>query len=156
MREKIRAPVYDSICQDLKGFLFMMKSIPLKLISPCGMNCAICRSYLLSKCTGCRIRNKKCAFVKKRCEDNLKLLKGEVEYCFECQCFPCEALVKLDDRYRKRYKMSMIDNLKVIQEKGIHQFVLIQNHCYQCPECGHMISVHDQKCLYCNQPMKKE
>jgi len=143
MREKIRAPVYDSICQDLKGFLFMMKSIPLKLISPCGMNCAICRSYLLSKCTGCRIRNKKCAFVKKRREDNLKLLKGEVEYCFECQCFPCEALVKLDDRYRKRYKMSMIDNLKVIQEKGIHQFVLIQNHCYQCSECGHMISVHD-------------
>lgn len=156
MREKIRAPVYDSICQDLKRFLFMMKSIPLKLIAPCGMNCAICRSYLLSKCTGCRIRNKKCAFVKKRCEDNLKLLKGEVEYCFECQCFPCEALVKLDDRNRKRYKMSMIDNLKVIQEKGIHQFVLIQNHCYQCPECGHMISVHDQKCLYCNQPMKKE
>lgn len=131
----------------------MIEKLPFdpELIAPCGMNCTICRSYLLSKCVGCRIRNKKCAFLKKRCEDNLRLLKGEVKYCFECQCFPCEALSKLDDGYRKRYKMSMIDNLKVIQEKGIDQFVLIQNYRYKCSECGHVISVHDQKCLYCGQ-----
>ena len=75
----------------------MSKKLPFdsELIAPCGMNCAICRSYLLAKCTGCRIRNKKCAFIKKRCEDNLKLLKGEVDYCFECQCFPCETLKNL-------------------------------------------------------------
>jgi len=103
------------------------------------------------KMYGCRIRNKKCAFVKKRCEDNLKLLKGEVDYCFECQCFPCEALRKLDDRYQERYGMSMIDNLRLVKEKGIHQFILIQNHRYSCPECGHMISVHDQKYLYCDR-----
>jgi len=131
----------------------MSKKLPFgpELIAPCGMNCAICRAYLLVKCNGCRIRNKKCAFVKKRCEDNLKLLKGEVDYCFECQCFPCEALRKLDDRYQERYGMSMIDNLRLVKEKGIHQFILIQNHRYSCPECGHMISVHDQKYLYCDR-----
>jgi hypothetical protein len=131
----------------------MIKKIPFdpELIAPCGMNCAICRSYLLLKCSSCRIRNKKCAFVKKHCADQLKLLKGEVKYCFECQCFPCEALRKLDERYRQRYRMSMIDNLKMIQKKGIRQFILIQNHRYQCPECGRMISVHDQKCLYCGK-----
>ena len=131
----------------------MSKKLPFdsELIAPCGMNCAICRSYLLAKCTGCRIRNKKCAFIKKRCEDNLKLLKGEVDYCFECQCFPCEALRKLDYNYHERYGMSMIDNLRLIKEKGIHQFILTQNRRYSCPECGHMISVHDQKCLYCGR-----
>jgi hypothetical protein len=131
----------------------MIEKLPFnpELIAPCGMNCVICRSYLLSKCTGCRIRNKKCAFIKKRCADQLKLLKGEVNYCFECQCFPCETLRKLDGKYRKRYGMSMIDNLKVIQEKGIHQFILLQYYRYRCPECGDMISVHDQKCLYCGK-----
>jgi len=131
----------------------MLKKLPFdpELIAPCGMNCAICRDYLLSKCTGCRIRNKKCAFIKKRCEDNLKLLKGEVDYCFECQCFPCETLRKLDHKYNERYGMSMIDNLRLIKEKGIHQFILIQNRRYSCPECGHMISIHDQKCLYCGR-----
>jgi len=134
----------------------MTKKLPFDpgLIAPCGMNCTICRSYLLSKCTGCRIRNKKCAFIKKRCEDNLKLLKGEVEYCFECQCFPCEVLRKLDHSYHERYGMSMIDNLRLIKEKGMYQFILTQNHRYSCPECGHMISVHDQKCLYCGRKYK--
>lgn len=131
----------------------MSKKLPFdpELIAPCGMNCTICRDYLLAKCTGCRIRNKKCAFIKKRCEDNLKLLKGEVDYCFECQCFPCEALRKLDHKYHERYGMSMIDNLRIIKVEGIHQFTLIQNHRYRCSECGHMISVHDQKCLYCGR-----
>ena len=131
----------------------MIEKLPFdpELIAPCGMNCIICRHYLLSKCAGCRIRNKKCAFVKKLCKDQLKLLKGEVNYCFECQCFPCEALSKLDQKYRNRYGMSMIENLKIIQEKGIHQFVLMQNHRYRCPECGHMISVHDQKCFHCGR-----
>jgi len=131
----------------------MSKKLPFdpELIAPCGMNCAICRDYLLAKCAGCRIRNKKCAFIKKRCEDNLKLLKGEVDYCFECQCFPCETLRKLDHKYNERYGMSMIDNLRFIKEKGIHRFILIQNRRYSCPKCGHMISVHDQKCLYCGR-----
>jgi len=122
-----------------------------ELVAPCGMNCAICRDYLLSKCSGCRTRNKKCAFVKKRCEDNLKLLKGEVYYCFECHCFPCEALRKLDEKYRKRYQMSMIDNLNAIKDKGIYQFILLQYNRYRCSKCGHMVSVHDQKCLSCNK-----
>jgi len=61
-----------------------------ELIAPCDMNCVICKSYLLSKCTDCRIKSKKCAFIKKRCADQQKLLKGEVNYCFEYQCFPCE------------------------------------------------------------------
>jgi hypothetical protein len=96
----------------------MIEKLPFnpELIAPCSMNCTICRSYFLSKCAGCRIRNKKCAFIKKRCADQFKLLKGELNYCFE----------------------------------------LIQNHRYQCPECGHMISVHDQKCLYCGKKYLEE
>jgi hypothetical protein len=77
-----------------------MELINKELIAPCGMNCAICSGYLayknnlpkvrgkISHCKGCRPRNKQCAFLKKRCEDNLKLLRGEIDFCFECDFFP--------------------------------------------------------------------
>lgn len=53
-----------------------------ELIAPCGINCAHCTNYLNYKyggkpdelhrlkggCSGCRPRDKSCAFVKKRCE----------------------------------------------------------------------------------------
>src|SRR5674476_369048 len=64
-----------------------------ELIAPCGMNCSVCSSYLAHKydlrskgvrmpyCTGCRPRDKKCAFLKKRCD---LLLKHKVRFCCEC------------------------------------------------------------------------
>ena len=70
-----------------------------ELIAPCGMNCSICSGYLallynvkdkglkMPYCTGCRPRNKQCAFLKKSCE---LLLTNKVKYCYECQEFPCE------------------------------------------------------------------
>jgi hypothetical protein len=91
------------------------------LIAPCGMNCAICSSYLSMKndlkragimktyCTGCRSRGKICAFMKKRCE---LLGNGKVQYCYQCANFPCRNLMHLDKRYWTNYHMSMIENLK--------------------------------------------
>ncbi|MBG7617240.1 MAG: DUF3795 domain-containing protein, partial [Chloroflexi bacterium] len=91
-----------------------------ELIAPCGMNCAVCSSYLAKKydvksqgikisyCGGCRPRDKKCAFLKKRCE---LLLKGKVEYCSSCEDYPCKNLKQIDKRYNTLYNMSMLDNL---------------------------------------------
>jgi len=89
-----------------------MTNLSQELIAPCGMNCGICSSYLAYKnkirgegfpnCTGCRERNKKCAFLKKRCKDDLKLLKGEIQFCFECSFYPCENLTGLDNRYKAK------------------------------------------------------
>jgi hypothetical protein len=72
-----------------------------ELIAPCDMNCAICSAHLAMKhdvkargvkmpyCEGCRARDKKCAFLKKRCE---LLMDGEVTYCYECGDFPCRLI----------------------------------------------------------------
>ena len=104
-----------------------------ELIAPCGMNCALCSSFLANKnnlkekgikmpyCDGCRPRDKKCAFLKKRCQ---LLLDNKVRYCYECKDFPCHELKTIDKRYRERYRMSMIDNLNFIREKGIDKFLL--------------------------------
>ncbi len=132
-----------------------------ELIAPCGMNCGICSSYLahknsiprkvVSNCIGCRARDKQCAFLKKKCRDDLKLLKGEIEFCFECNYFPCDNLVKLDKSYRVKFGMSMIDNLNEIKKKGIDIFIEKQENKYKCPKCNNLISVHSKKCFVCDK-----
>ena len=128
------------------------------LIAPCGMNCAVCSHYLsfrnnlpLGKCAGCRPRNKQCAFLKKKCEDNLKLLNGEITFCHECNCYPCRRLRRLDERYRNQYGMSMIENLDFIQANGLGAFVRQQINKYRCAKCGELKSTHNNKCFQCDK-----
>ena len=130
-----------------------------KLIAPCGMNCGICSGYLalkhgvrskgvkMSYCAGCRPRDKKCAFLKKRCQ---LLLKGKVEYCYECQDFPCQRLRHVDQRYKTLFKMSMIENLKFIRDKGIEKFLSKEKKRWRCPECGGVICCHNGLCFHCD------
>ena len=124
-------------------------------IAPCGMNCELCVSFFgytmngekrKNPCTGCRSREKNCAFLKKKCD---KLSEKVIEYCFECSEFPCENLEKLDSRYREKYDMSMIKNLEFIEDNGIEDFLKKQEDRYSCPECGGIICVHNNVCYNC-------
>ncbi|MDH5419902.1 MAG: hypothetical protein OEY39_00135 [Candidatus Bathyarchaeota archaeon] len=45
--------------------------------------------------------------------------------------------------------MSMVENLKELQGKGMEKFLKNQEERYECPECGDVISVHDGKCYAC-------
>jgi len=133
----------------------MSKKFKEELIAPCGMNCGICIGYFgyamngrkrKNICVGCRIRDKNCAFLKKECE---KLSKKEVEYCFQCEDFPCENLEKLDKRYREKHDMSMIENLKIIRKNGMKEFLRWQEEKYTCPKCAGVICVHNKTCYSC-------
>lgn len=134
------------------------------LIAPCGMNCGVCKAYLaysrevpyekgkISHCTGCLVRNKNCAFVKRDCE---KLRKNQIRFCYECEDMPCDKLAKLDEYYSARYRMSMVENLRIIQEKGMTKFLRKQAKKYRCPSCGDVVSVHDGKCYACGYQGEK-
>ena len=136
-----------------------------ELIAPCGMNCGICSGYLAFKhdvkskgigmpyCTGCRPRDKKCAFLKKRCS---LLLEGRVQYCYECQDFPCKGLQQIDKRYRSQFRMSMIDNLEYIKKNGISKFMTVQEEKWKCPECGGLICCHNGICFNCGIDLLKQ
>ena len=131
--------------------------IKAELIAPCGMNCAICMGRLLrekNKCPGCRgndaIKPKNCV----RCVivncDFLK--KNKFKYCSEkCEKFPCTRLKNLDKRYRTKYDMSMIENLKNIEELGIRAFVKNEKIRWACSECGGIICVHRGFCSKCGK-----
>ena len=72
-----------------------------------------------------------------------------MDYCFECEDFPCEILEKLDKGYRERFKMSTVDNLNFIKKNGIGKFLKSQEEKYRCDECGDIICVHNRKCYTC-------
>ncbi len=137
------------------------------LAAPCGVYCGACRQYLLGKkdmlekrgykqgCEGCRIRNKNCAFIRRDCN---QLRKKELEFCYECENFPCQKLQKLDNRYSERYYVNMIKNLERIKEIGVDKWLQEQQELYTCPECGGEICVHDAECFDCGNkinPNKK-
>jgi Zn finger protein HypA/HybF involved in hydrogenase expression len=54
--------------------------------------------------------------------------------------------------------MSMVSNLRELEENGMEAFLKIQEAKYKCPECSDVISVHDRKCYACgvvNSGLKK-
>lgn len=128
------------------------------LIAPCGMNCAVCSAYLARQhdirkqgirrkyCDGCRPRGENCVFMRENCE---LLGKGLVNYCYECPDFPCPRLKRLDKRYRKNYRLSVIENLEYIRDNGMDKFLEKEAEKWQCPECGGVICCHNGICFDC-------
>ena len=135
-----------------------MVNLNKDLIAPCRMNCGICSGYLAFKydikskgikmpyCIGCRPRDKKCAFLKKRCD---LLIEGKVQYCYECDDFPCSNLQHLDKGYRDKFRMSMIENLEFIRDNGTTRFLAKEAAKWTCTECGSEICCHNGICFNC-------
>jgi hypothetical protein len=134
-----------------------------QLIAPCGLDCSTCSRYLaclnalpkkqgsIPHCSGCRPRNKQCAFLKGHCE---LLRKNKVKFCFQCRDYPCARLRHLDERYRRNFGTSPIANLEEIRFKGIETFMRNQQNRYGCAACGAKVSVHDKKCYGCERMVR--
>ena len=132
-------------------------------IAPCGMNCGICKGYLaythgvprqrgrVTYCAGCLPRAKNC-YIKRNCK---KLTHNEIKFCSECGEMPCKNLAHLDARYRERYSMSMVENLKTMKNQGMDGFLKSQEEKYRCPNCGDVVCVHDGKCYSCGHIRQK-
>jgi hypothetical protein len=124
-----------------------------ELIAPCGMNCGLCMAYLREKntCEGCRSGDggkakSVLACTIRKCET---FRMSESGFCSGCAKLPCPRLKRLDARYRKKYRMSMLENLHTIREGGIVPFVASERERWACPECGGVQCVHTAECIYC-------
>jgi len=132
----------------------MKESFKEELIAPCGMNCGICMAYLREKntCPGCRKYNAKKPDTRSKCiiKNCIELKKNNSKFCIKCEKLPCQRMKNLDKRYRTKYDMSMMENLKFIEEKGMESFLEQQRKKYTCPKCGGVICVHNKKCYSCS------
>lgn len=123
------------------------------MVAPCGMNCGTCIAYLREKkkCPGCRIYSAEKSISVQRCiiQKCAYLERTSSKFCYDCEKFPCLRLKQLDKRYRTRYRTSFIENLMMIKEKGIDNFLAFESKRRTCPDCGSVISVHRDSCQIC-------
>lgn len=123
------------------------------LIAPCGINCAVCLGYMRdkNKCDGCFTDSPDkphhchiCTI--KSCE---WLAKGKTKYCSGCEKFPCKRIKELDKRYKMKYGISPLENLADIKKEGIRKFTASEKTKWVCPQCGHTLCVHRERCTVC-------
>jgi hypothetical protein len=132
--------------------LIIMKA---ELIAPCGMNCGICLAYLRKdrKCPGCHGDDTNKSITRVSCIirncGNIKSSKSG--FCYECTEYPCKRLKQLDNRYRTKYSMSMIENLESIKRIGLSTFVEKEEERWKCLKCGGIICVHRGYCYNCGE-----
>lgn len=118
-----------------------MNGFNKNLIAPCGMNCGVCLHYLRAqnKCPGCftgrKVNEKPIKCSRRLCK------KRNGDFCYDCDSYPCESIKTLDERYRKRYGMSEIENLKYIRDNGIDKFIEQQENKYR--KDSETFCVHD-------------
>jgi hypothetical protein len=134
------------------------RSSEINLAGPCGIYCGTCRHYLARTkgllkekklkdgCRGCRIQNKKCSWVKKDCAP---LKKGQIEFCYECNDFPCANLNKLNQRHIHEDNVNLIDNLLRIKTIGVERWLEEQEDKFRCPRCGGNTCAIDGECYDC-------
>lgn len=120
-------------------------------IAPCGVNCFVCSARLDNKntCPGCRvaleaITRKSC----KNCAIRICVQEKGVEWCFECDRFPCTRIKDLSKRYLKNYRIDLIDNGRRTKE-DLPAFLLEQQKRFTCPYCGGIIDQHNRRCSIC-------
>jgi hypothetical protein len=122
-------------------------------IAPCGMNCGTCIAYLRDKnrCPGCRVVSSDKAISVRKCmvTDCSYLKKTTSKFCYDCEKYPCQRIKNLDKRYRTKYGTSFIENLAMIKEKGLDQFLVFESKRRTCKNCGSVFSVHRENCLNC-------
>ncbi|OLS14585.1 MAG: hypothetical protein RBG13Loki_1776 [Promethearchaeota archaeon CR_4] len=138
----------------------MESSSPNLLIAPCGMNCSICGAYLRArnKCPGCRADkvHKPVTIAQCKIKNCYKFRFKKAKFCFECEKIPCDKLKHLDTRYRTKYHMSMVENLKFIQEQGMQKFLQNEKIRWTCRKCGETICVHKKCCFSCGAELEHQ
>ncbi|RPH38053.1 DUF3795 domain-containing protein [bacterium] len=128
---------------------------PTQLIAPCGINCGICSAHLRERnpCPGCRGSDAGKPVTRLKCKMKTcgKSHNGRTKFCFQCHELPCESLEHLDKRYRTKYHMSPIENLRDIKEGGVSRFVEKERARWRCATCGGTVCGHTGLCAECGE-----
>ena len=75
-------------------------------VAPCGINCSACylRLKKMNPCPGCweadGFKPEHC----QRCKIKACVMKESIDFCFECESFPCEMIEQLAKGYHRKFK----------------------------------------------------
>lgn len=121
-------------------------------IAPCGLLCNLCLAFQRSKnrCDGCNSTGEKPLYCLRCAIKNCEMKKSNASLiCYECAGYPCKRLKDLDKRYRTKYGESLIENFRIIKEKGVEEFLKEADKIWKCKACGNYLCVHRGACPRC-------
>lgn len=131
--------------------MIMPEHISEIYLAPCGVNCFVCYVHLKKKkpCNGCYSNDvnkpERCINCKiKKC-----VISKTINYCFECDEFPCITIKKLDISYRKRYSVNLLKNVDFIKINGINEYMKNEKSKWLCTNCGGVKTQHGNYCSEC-------
>lgn len=130
-----------------------------RLLAACGVNCAACQAYLRTgknRCGGCQgpdelKRGKSCT----NCAKKLCAAGQGLDWCFQCERFPCTDVKRLDKTYRTRYGINLVQNGVDAKRLGPDVFMRQQRARFTCG-CGGVICQHDGICSECGKDNKSQ
>lgn len=116
----------------------------LQMTSPCGLDCFNCRVYLAKDdetlragiakyfnipieqavCDGCRSENGTigCLGMTEPCNVYKCITKKNIQFCFECDDFPCDHLHPYADKASQRPHNTKVFNLCLIKKMGLESW----------------------------------
>ena len=115
----------------------------LTLAAPCGIDCGVCElnmckddpklidvlvsmgiSREIIPCDGCRSIQGNCPVIQSTCETFKCVIEKNVEFCFECDEFPCVKLQPSADRANILPHNMKVFNLCTMKRVGVENFIL--------------------------------
>lgn len=90
-----------------------------RVVSLCGLNCGLCPMYIDHYCPGCGggPGNQSCAIA--RCS----MQKGNYEYCFRCNKYPCEKYNDIDKYDSFVTHRNQLTDMKKIEKEGEEKYL---------------------------------
>ena len=138
-----------------------------KLDSYCGIYCGACEIMRVFRfgdvkkaakewdmkpeeirCYGCKTNDvssysKDCDF--KKCAED----KG-VNFCFECENFPCQKLLDFENDECSHHT-GVLKNLEFIKKSGLKNWLMQQELRWKCANCGTNFSWYEKTCKKCGK-----
>lgn len=127
------------------------------MFAPCGVNCAICYVHANPRkygkaCGGCLADGQGKPQHCLTCKIKQCIAEKGATHCFNCGNMPCKLVKNLDKSYRKRYRVSIVENNLAVLKSGISQFMVQERDKWTCSHCGGAISLQDGICGECKKP----
>ena len=150
------------------------KETGFELAAPCGLYCGNCEIYRAFrdddfealagyakemnspidrvKCEGCR--SDFMMFWCPECEVRRCNEEKSLSFCFECEDFPCVALVEFEDQ--APHHSLCVKNLERMVEVGISAWLEEQDEMWRCSRCRTKVTYYTEKCPNCLNEVEKK
>lgn len=126
--------------------------IDTNLFAPCGLNCALCYRHLgKNPCPGCRARLSEPDVYRRKCIMRACVLERGYFSCADCAERPCKRVKTFTKRYREGYGVDLEADAIRLRNYGAEALMQEQLLAHTCPDCGHLINLHDGHCSGCGR-----